>query len=240
MPKTTPAEWLLSRITGTTRAAAIYGDLLELAQTRGPLWFWTAYARTLLALTWRTPVALISASVCTYWLGPVVWHSMRMLARLNPHALTLASSPHSIFLHSIFGNTRVGLFFLLPFLIIRFGLRDRLTRLAGAIFVLTLPYFSLVPVVVLAVSPFMAIAALGALCFRRWRRPMTVLTLALVPQYVVVGAWMNIPHELLFFHLQGRTQMMAPRLVAFAATAIACVYLHRRLLLTRLTGATYA
>jgi hypothetical protein len=120
---------------------------------------------------------------------------------------------------------------------IHFGLRDPLTRLAGAIVVLTLPYFSLVPVIVLVIGPLAVTAALAALCLRRWRRPMIVLALALVPQYVVVAAWLSFPHSLAFFHLHGRIQSMAPRLVAFAVTALVCVYLHHRLLSERPTTA---
>src|ERR1019366_8492863 len=55
------AEWLLARVTDPTRAAAILGDLTEMAATRGRLWFWTAYARTLITLGWRAPVAFVFA-----------------------------------------------------------------------------------------------------------------------------------------------------------------------------------
>ena len=36
MPKTSPAGWLLTRITGRERAAAIMGYLLEISATRNP------------------------------------------------------------------------------------------------------------------------------------------------------------------------------------------------------------
>jgi hypothetical protein len=38
MRKIPPAEWLLSQDIGSDRAAAIMGDLEELAATRGRLW----------------------------------------------------------------------------------------------------------------------------------------------------------------------------------------------------------
>ncbi len=50
MPKPTPAEWLLARLTEPERAAAIYGDLTEMAATRSRLWFWTNYFRALISL----------------------------------------------------------------------------------------------------------------------------------------------------------------------------------------------
>ena len=49
MPKPTPAEWLLARLTEPERAAAIYGDLTEMAATRGRLWFAAAYLHAGLA-----------------------------------------------------------------------------------------------------------------------------------------------------------------------------------------------
>jgi hypothetical protein len=231
MHKTSLPEWLLARLTDQSRAAAIMGDLDELAATRGRFWFAAAYSRTILSLGWRSPVALVAASVCTYRLGPIVWHSMRSLA--HPLRHVLVAFPPMVVLFAILGNALLGLFFLVPFLMIRFGLRDRLTQLAGAIFVLTLPYFSLVPVIVLVIGSLAVVAAVTALCLRRWRRSMIVLALALVPQYVVVTAWLSFPRSLLFFHLQGRIQMMAPRLAAFALTAVVCVYLHHRLLRER-------
>jgi hypothetical protein len=57
------AESLLARLADKDRAAAIYGDLVELSATRGRLWFWTVYARTLISLGWRTPVAFVVAIV---------------------------------------------------------------------------------------------------------------------------------------------------------------------------------
>ena len=52
MHKTPIAEWLLARIAGRERAAAIVGDLEELAATRGWLWFWIEYVRSLISLGW--------------------------------------------------------------------------------------------------------------------------------------------------------------------------------------------
>ena len=50
MPKTAVPEWLLARFVGPVRATAILGDLLEISTTRGGLWLWAAYARTLISL----------------------------------------------------------------------------------------------------------------------------------------------------------------------------------------------
>ena len=117
------AESTLAIFAGRERVAVMYGDLTEMAATRGRFWFWTAYARTLISLGWRNPVALVAASVCTYWLGPIVWHSMRSLAYPLRHVLI--AHPRTVFLFEILGNALIGLFFLVPFLMLRFGLRDR-------------------------------------------------------------------------------------------------------------------
>ena len=54
MPNTSPAEALLTLIAGPDRAAAMLGDLTEMAATRSRLWFWTSYARTAISVGWLT------------------------------------------------------------------------------------------------------------------------------------------------------------------------------------------
>src|ERR1035438_3158138 len=61
--KTSPAESLLALFAGSDRAAAILGDLTEMAATRGRLWFVAAYARTLFSFTWRIVLALFVADI---------------------------------------------------------------------------------------------------------------------------------------------------------------------------------
>ena len=46
------AQRILSLVVRGDRAAAMVGDLVEEATARGPLWFWTAIARTTLAFFW--------------------------------------------------------------------------------------------------------------------------------------------------------------------------------------------
>src|ERR1035438_4907636 len=61
--RTSPAEVFLALIAGPARAAAIMGDLTEMAATRGRLWFVAAYARTLVSFTWRIVLALFVADI---------------------------------------------------------------------------------------------------------------------------------------------------------------------------------
>src|ERR1039457_7485295 len=56
-------ESLLALFAGPTHAAAIFGDLTEMAATRGRLWFVAAYARTLVSFTWRIVLALFVADI---------------------------------------------------------------------------------------------------------------------------------------------------------------------------------
>ena len=63
MPRQPAPEALLALIAGPARAAAILGDLTEMAATRGRLWFYAAYARTLFSLTWRIVLALFVADI---------------------------------------------------------------------------------------------------------------------------------------------------------------------------------
>jgi hypothetical protein len=44
------AEWILSRVTGPERAASIVGDLIESADSRGGVWFWSSVIRTAFSL----------------------------------------------------------------------------------------------------------------------------------------------------------------------------------------------
>ncbi len=63
-------EWLLARVTDPTRAAAMLGDLTEMAATRSRLWFLTEYIRTLISLGWRTGgSAFILAFVCVRFMS---------------------------------------------------------------------------------------------------------------------------------------------------------------------------
>ena len=63
MLKACAAEWMLRQVAGEERGAGIYGDLVELASTRGGAWFWRAYARTLLGLVWQTLVGRAATAI---------------------------------------------------------------------------------------------------------------------------------------------------------------------------------
>ncbi len=85
------AELLLALFTGREQATVIYGDLIEMAATRGHLWFAAAYARTLISLSWRILVALFVAEIARQFLfdlfhlymrnSPAVWRNATRILR---------------------------------------------------------------------------------------------------------------------------------------------------------------
>ena len=227
--RTTPAEWLLARLTDPTRASAIMGDLTEMAATRSRLWFWTAYARTLVTLGWRAPVAFVIAYTCarSYGLYKSLYASMHWLF----HWLPNIGTPYRIsfwtgFWHVPLQFSLLALWFMLPFILVRFGLRDRLTQLAFAIFLLTVPIFSLTRVGMDFAGLATAIMIVTGLSLRTWRRPMIVLTATLAPLaargFVVSEQLERI--LVLNFKLE------------ICTAAIVCSFLHRRLLQKKPTG----
>jgi hypothetical protein len=47
------AERILALVTSRDRASSTVGDLMEIAQTRGVVWFWADILRTALSMAWR-------------------------------------------------------------------------------------------------------------------------------------------------------------------------------------------
>jgi hypothetical protein len=47
------AEWILSLVTSSDRAASMVGDLMEDAASHGAVWFWIGVLRTAFSLLWR-------------------------------------------------------------------------------------------------------------------------------------------------------------------------------------------
>jgi hypothetical protein len=231
--RSTPAEWLLARLTTPTRAAAIFGDLEELAATRGRLWFWTTYARILLTLTWRSPVALVCALVSMRFALQII----RRLANLMPYHLGDAG---------LFGEEDVRLSFILwniplvmaqcmafaaPFALVRFGRRDRLTRLCGVLILVTIPVYAPITSVrdmsgIWTVF-FFALAFLSPL----WRRSAVVLTVtcltAVVTMFVSTHTLVGILHRN-FFTLSANTRFTCD-ILGVALAVLVCSRLHARL-----------
>jgi len=236
--RTTPTEWLLARIAGRERAAAIMGDLEELAATRSRLWFWTAYARTLVTLGWRAPVAFIGgfAGFCLFLSLYPIWEHSSQTKYLDYNSDLNWNSV--VFLAAI----SVTLWFALPYAILRFGHRDRMTQLCWAFFLLTTPVFCLRTSVTLTCTLVTLAVILAALFSPLWRRPMIVLAATVGTSLAALIACDNLVTNVYPQHIHdpyGLNQsawMVAQienRLTVAAALLIAafvCSRLHRWLL----------
>jgi hypothetical protein len=174
-----PLEAILSRFTPRDRAASILGDLTELSVTRGRLWFYAAFTRTLIALAWRTPMAFALAFI-----------SLRLLFTIILPALGAHRMPHlrdgGLFgpiqnrhLRLITWNisivTAQCLWFVLSYVAIRFGLRNRLAQLTGVLLLIALPVYTSRPWLMDLSGIMTAFAMAVALLLPPWRKSMLVL-----------------------------------------------------------------
>lgn len=239
MPKTTRAEWLLALLTTPDRAAAILGDLEELAATRSRLWFWTEYLRTLISLGWRTGgSAFILAFLCLRFMFRTIlpWLMSHRTASLSDPGLFGENSPHArIVCWNLSMVTTQFLVFAFPFAWIRFGLRDRLTRLACTLFLISLPVYMLRPWVMDLSGLLTVLVLFAALIAPPWRRPLAILAATLFPAFVVKVTYLfflpihRYPHV---FRMPASWVVVSDA-IGFAIAAAVCVVLHRRLLRPR-------
>lgn len=232
-------EALLARLTTPIRAAAIMGDLEELAATRGRRWFWITYTRTLIALGWRTaPVAFVLAVAgMTYIFVPVrrwlVWRAGSHL--MDPglfanHRLRLISWNFSMLMAQF-------LVLALPFVLVRFGLRNRLAQLTCALFLIALPVYSLRPRLMDLCSLLIVVAVAAALALPLWRRPMIVLA----GMGIAAVAW-RVPFLVGLSHVYRRhlpylsnSTVVLYDMTAFAIAVLVCLSLYHLLLRQRPT-----
>lgn len=231
MPRAAFPELLLARVTDPARAAAIYGDLEELAAIRGRRWFWTAYARTLISFGWRTVAAVAAAYAYMHSVRVflAIYSSMHWLFRWVPYAGYAYRPPFWWFYLRPLGSLFTGLYFLAPFLLMRFGLRDRLTQLASVLFLLSLSEYSSRLLVAVPVDASVAAAFFVALCLRPWRRPMVVLALSQLPRYAILEA-LEYSYQPGHHTLFGRQLVQFLQPMSFGITVVLCLWLHRRLL----------
>ena len=122
-------EWTLARFTEQERAAAILGDLLEIAKTKGRAWFWANFARVLARLAWRGPAAWVVGYGVGVMLfehfttGDLASNSLNMSAG-NPTTTVPMMAAMVVAALSVPG------WFIAPYGAVRFGLGDGMSRLA--------------------------------------------------------------------------------------------------------------
>jgi hypothetical protein len=250
MHKSTPAtpapEWLLARLIDPTRAAAILGDLTELSATRGRLWFWAAYTRTIISLGWRSGgPAFILAFVCLrFTIGTVIrWLMNHRTPGLMDAGLFGENNPHvRIICWNLSMMTAQFLCFVTPFVLVRFGLHDRLTRLACALFLISLLVYTFRPWV-MDLSGILTMFILAvAFIVPPWRKPLAVLVTTFLPAFAVKATYLFLLpiHRCPHVPRMPASWVVVSDATSFAIAAIVCVYLHRLLLRTSLPGGTHA
>jgi hypothetical protein len=230
--KTQPTEWLLARFTDSTRAVAILGDLTEMASTRGRLWFWTAYWRTLVSLGWRTPVAFISGFAGFWLMLPLVLKSV-----LAPHALEKISGTPWLTLHMFLMTFGMSLWFAVPYAFLRYGFRDRVTHLYGIFFLLTTPVIFHSNSISLICCLLLLAIIVAAFFTSIWRRPMIVLSAMPVVSMASLSACGHLETKIYHPHFRlhefNWTSWLAVRLscaIAFLIAGIVFSRLHRWLM----------
>jgi hypothetical protein len=167
-------ESILALFAGRARAEAILGDLTEMALTRGRLWFWIAYARTLVSLTWRIVLALFVADIGRQ----MIFDLFHLYIRHTPDAWRDATDSWLDLLNStgpVLACIMSTLWFVLPFAAVRYGLRDRFVQLTFAVAVGTTLAFLAIPWASLACAAVTLVLAAAAFTSRTWRKPLEVL-----------------------------------------------------------------
>ncbi len=217
--RTAPAEWLLARVAGPDRAAAIMGDLEELAATRGRLWFWIAYARTLITLGWRTPVAFVAGSA-----GFFLMMSFFSTLLRNPgpnrtaHMASVDILANAAVLSTGFLLVfSVSVWFATPFAILRFGFRDRMAQLYGVFFLLAAPLFFHSNPVSLVCALLTLAVIFAALFSKPWRRPMVVIASMSIAVLVSLVACNDLATKIYHpkFHLKAGLDAASADPIAF-------------------------
>lgn len=171
------AEALLAVFAERERAGVIYGDLVELAAVRGILWFWMAYARTVIALAWRPVVAFAIALVffdlvdSLFRLSDSLTHDAGHLSFNFGFAMAFGS----IAMGPVLSAITTALWFVVPYAAVRYGLGDRMVRLGGAFFVIYAVTLFWGDMTLAEYWIANAIVLLSGLCVKAWRRPTAVL-----------------------------------------------------------------
>jgi hypothetical protein len=237
--KTSPAEIFLALFAGSDRAAAIMGDLAEMAATRGRLWFWAAYARTLVSFTWRTVLALFVADIGRQ----LAFDTFHLYLRHTP-AIWRANTGSFVNLLNSTGPLLAcimsTLWFALFFALVRYGRRDAFVRLTALVTVGAFLAFLAIPWVSLAAAAATLALALAAFLSNRWRKPFEVLAWTGAAGLLALAAFTVLSRQFLLQHPAiarslGSHPLAADALVfsfqgSLLLVAIVCSRLHKLLL----------
>lgn len=230
MPKTF-SEWLLARITDPTRAAAILGDLQEMSTTRGRFWFWTAYARTLIALTWRIVLALFVADIGR----ELIFNLASLYFHVAPPTWRTTNGPYLLSsMGPLLACTMSTLWFVLPFAVVRYGVRDRFVQLTFAVAVGITVAFLFIPWASLLFSASTLALIAATMTSREWRKPAEILAWTASAGLLTIAAADALrlrihPQPGIERAIANYAQMFAFQ-IALLVVAIVCSRLHSLLL----------
>jgi hypothetical protein len=238
------AESLLALFTGHERASAIYGDLTEMGTTRSRLWFATAYARTLISLTWRIVVALFIADIGRQ----MIFDLFHLYLRHTP-AVWRANTGSFVDLLNLSGPLLAcimsTLWFALAFAAVRYGHRDPFVRLTAVVTVGTTIAFLAIPWISLIVAIVTLALACAAFLSSRWRKPFEVLAWTGAAGLLSLGAFTVLSRQFLsqhpaISHSLGSYPLALDAIVfsfqgSLLLVAIVCSRLHHWLLPTTLS-----
>jgi hypothetical protein len=233
------AESLLALFAGRPRAAAIYGDLTEMAATRGRLWFLAAYLRTLLTFTWRIVLALFVADVGRQ----LAFDTFHLYLRVTPSAWRANDGSFVNLLNAsgpLLACIMSTLWFALFFALVRYGRRDPFVRLTALVTAGTFLAFLAIPwISLLAFAATLALVC-AAFLSSRWRKPFEVLAWTGAAGLLALAAFTVLSRQFLgqhpaIAHGLGAHPLALDALVfsfqgSLLLVAIVCSRLHRLLL----------
>ena len=223
-------ESLLALVAGRTRAAAIMGDLTEMATTRGRLWFFAAYARTLFSLTWRIVLALFIADLGREF----IFNLANLYFHVTPPTWRTTNGPYLLsHMGPFFACILSTLWFVLPFAAVRYGLRDRFVRLTFAVALGTTVAFLFIPWASFTFAAATLALAAATLLSKTWRKPLGILIATGITGVLAIalinGLGIHQRHHPGSRALAGYLSMLSFQ-TGLLTLAFLCSRLHRRLL----------
>jgi hypothetical protein len=121
------AEWILCRLTSKERAASMVGDLVEIGERKGLLWFWLSLAGVVLSSVWRRPLAFVAAFYAGMWaVGGF------QMAVVGVHAQHRPPEYPWVPIFLALGMVGSALWAMSFYAAIRYGLQDRTGQMAFA------------------------------------------------------------------------------------------------------------
>jgi hypothetical protein len=170
-------EGILRRVTTRDRASAIVGDLVEMKEQKGAVWFWLAAAGVLFSLVWRWPIAFVASFYAGAWSFEAF-----LMATVGIHAQHIPEDyPWAQVLWGIVlaGSCAIALG---VFAGIRYGLHERATQMvsAWATLAAAVIYLWWVPAVLVTCIASALALGLYSVCAREGRRASVVAWPAIV------------------------------------------------------------